>query len=274
MNKNPLERHMVPLELNASDFEIKKLMTFTAIHNLLKKRGSIILTGKLPRCEAEKWLETSDGKIGGRIDLIKHTKLGIEILDYKTGPIIDPLSEDSSPELKYQQQLKLSAAIYYDAEKKWPSKLVILGLDQKEYIINFSEKECLQILDAAKRDLEEINQRILAGENPKEFANPSPESCKYCVYRPACSAYWNQREDNIHWPNDFMGYIKEKKILGNGLFRVILDNSIKKIAIRGLSTNRHGFLKNNIKSVMFCNLRRDQAEEDYTEDMLTVGYSI
>jgi len=273
MKNNPLEKHMVPLELFAYNFEVKKNMVFAIVRKLMKKEPIPFAVERVQKQEAEKWYKTSDGKIAGIVDLIRYTDLGLELVDYKTGSVTDP-AENNVPKLEYQQQLKLYAALYYSVEKVWPTRLVLLELDQKEHVVEFNKNECLELLDSAKRDLEEINKNIASRFNPEDFSSPSPESCKYCGYRPICNAYWKKKQDNDKWPIDVIGEIKEKRTLGNSLLKIVLETDQKTIAIRSLSPQRNSFLQENVKRVMFCNLSNDSKEAFYFENLLTVGYPL
>lgn len=272
MMENLIEKHMVPLESSANDFEVKKRLLFTMVnkHMLLPSTSA---QKEKPKAEPEAKYVTEDGKIVGRIDLIRYTDSGIEIIDYKTGHIADYRSGVNSPLPEYQLQLKLYAGLFYSVKKEWPARLVLIGIDQSEYNIEFNKDECLRLLAAAKSDLERINRRITEGSTPETFANPSPDSCRYCPFRPSCKAYWKGRQTGGAWPNDVIGKVMENKLLGNGLRRVvIMTDDQKVIAIRGLSPDRHKFLDQSPIRVLFCDLGNDIKDGFYTEQMLTVGY--
>jgi hypothetical protein len=70
------------------------------------------------------------------------------------------------------------------------------------------------------------------------------------------------------------GAIKEKKILGNGSIRIVIEHDGKKAVIRGLSPERHIFLSEEINTVMFCNLGHDSADGFFVERPLTAGYKL
>lgn len=274
IQSNHLEKHLVPLELSANNYEVKRNMAFNVVRTFSKGNIKLASTVSDKKLESEVWVETADGKIGGKIDLVKHADAGTEILDYKTGAIIDSYSESDDIKQEYKQQLKLYAALYFSKFGVWPVRIALVGLDQHEHEIQFDKDECMNILNDAKRKLDELNALIEGGTSSEIFARPSPQNCRYCLYRPACKRYWEQRQDNDQWPVDVRGMIKEKKILGNGLWRIILENGSKRFVIRGLSHDRHPFLNEDIKEAMFYNLGQDSADGFFIERLLTTGYGL
>lgn len=274
MQKSSLEHHLIPLASSANNYEIKKIMAFNVVRKCFSDGSVPVKTESARKLEPEVWMETEDGKVGGKIDLIKRTQKGAEIIDYKTGAVTENLPDERSIKQEYSQQLKLYAALYFSVHGEWPVRLALIGMDSVEYEIPFTHDECLQLLDEAKHELDELNQLIASGLPDKDFSRPSPEACRYCSYRPGCKAYWQKRQDNAEWPADVRGRITERKILGNGFIRIILENNGKKFVIRGLSPERHSFLKEESNTVMFCNLGHDSAEGFFIERPLTAGYKL
>jgi len=274
MQKSELEHHLVPLASSAHNYEIKKIMAFSVVRKLFRGGSVPVKTERSKNLELEVWIETGDGKIGGKIDLIKHTQEGAEIIDYKTGAVTESLPDNEGIKQEYSHQLKLYAALYFSVHGEWPVRLALIGMDSVEYEIPFTHDECVQLLDEAKHDLDELNQLIASGLPNEDFSRPSPEACRYCLYRPACKAYWKKRQDSVEWPVDVYGTITEKKVLGNGLIRIEMEDHGKKYVIRGLSPERYSFLKEEINTVMFCNLGHDSAEGFFIGKPLTAGYKL
>jgi CRISPR/Cas system-associated exonuclease Cas4 (RecB family) len=267
MISNPLERHLVPLEETADDYEVKMFMTLQMISAFFSdSRKQISQPG---RCRQEEWLETKDGKIGGKIDLIQETSEGAVIIDYKTGSILD--EKTGKPKEEYQQQLKLYAALYFENYKIWPKKLVLVGIDQSVHEIFFSQEDCIRLLEQAKKLLIDTNDLILSGLSPNDLATPSPEACRYCLFRPGCQKYWQARQGTEDWPIDLIGGIKERCFSRNELGRLVIERGEKKYFIRSLSS-RHSFLYDTNKNVLICNLGNDTSSNHYIERMMTTGY--
>jgi len=267
MVSNPLERHLVPLEETADDYEVKKFMTVQMISAFFS--GSQKQVFQQGRSRQEEWLETKDGKIGGKIDQIQETSEGAVIIDYKTGSIVD--EKNGRPKEEYQQQLRLYAALYFENYDIWPKKLVLVGIDRSVREILFSEEGCMRILEQAKKLLINTNDLILSGLPPDGFAAPSLEACRYCLFRPGCQKYWQARQDTEGWPIDLIGCIKEKGFSGNKLGRLVIERGEKKYIVRALSS-RHSFLYGHNKNVLICNLGSDTSPNHYIERMMTTGY--
>ena len=265
---NPLEKHLVPISNNVTNYRVKQLMAFNLTRPLINECAA---QGKKEKTKSELWIETKDGKLGGRIDFIKHTDGGVCIIDYKTGEV---LMDGNSIRQEYQDQLKMYAGLYYLSHNAWPAKLSLIGLDRSEYNLPFTQEECLNLIADAKKSLEDLNRLITAGLDATDLAVPSQESCRYCVYRPACKPYWTKRQDIDGWPADFIGAVRDKRILGNGLFKLVLGNSGKTVTIRGLSPERHFFLTNAVAEALFCNLSSDAVPGFFKENAMTTGYGL
>ena len=81
----------------------------------------------------EKWVESQDALIGGKLDLIVVIDDFIEIINFKTGSITEDVLDETGEvfqELKseYRDQLKLYAYLYFDSYGKFPSTLSIVDL--------------------------------------------------------------------------------------------------------------------------------------------------
>ena len=71
-----------------------------------------------------------------------------------------------------------------------------------------------------------------------------------------------------------IGIVEEKKLLGNGLFKIVLEKDHSRSTVRGLSPERHPFLSKNCETIMLCNLSKDIAPGCYKENILTTGYRL
>ena len=267
MINNPIEKHMVPLEETASNYEIKKLMALKMISSIFNEDWK-----KVPNQKEkfhEKWLETKDKRIGGKIDQIQKTTEGAVIIDYKTGNVVNGINGELKED--YILQLKLYAGLYYENFKTWPVKLLLAGIDQSLHEIPFSPSECKVLLDQARNLLSETNNLISKGLSEEDFASPSPAACKYCLYRPGCKKYWQKREDAAEWPVDIIGCVEEKGFSGNKLGRIVIKQGEAKYVVRALSS-RHSFLYGTKKNILMCNLGNDTSINHYIEQIMTTGY--
>ncbi|MGO8714402.1 MAG: RecB family exonuclease [Smithella sp.] len=267
------ERHLVPLSMNVRNYEVKRQQCFMAVRKLISYKSKFFETYKTDKeWETEVWVESADKEIGGWLDSIRLNSDGVQIIDYKTGSLFNFPNNKDTIKTGYQQQLKLYAALYNNSWGIWPSRLTILGLDLKEYDIEFSQEECKALLQEAKMSLESVNEKLDKGYSQQEFAMPSGTSCFTCKYRPGCIMYWFKRQENNEWPNDCLAVIKEMNILGNGLLRIILQNVKNDFVIRGLSPERHVVLTNNPGEIIICNLSPDSAPDYFIGNNFTTIY--
>lgn len=265
MGRIPAERHLIPLEESARTFEVKKIQAW----NLIKKSYiSHDPFNKPSSLNVEKGLESSSSKVGGRTDLIVTRNEGAEIVDFKTGNLLD---ESGKPKVEYQMQMKLYAALYYDNYSEWPRKLTLVGLNQERHEIGFSPNECRKLLSDLEHKLDDVNKKIQSDEPLSNFASPSPEACRYCPYRPTCLSYWSEREDSEAWPKDVSGKVIEKSASRMGLLRIILENKGKRYIIRGLSA-RNSLNDDRAQNVLVCNLGQDQFSGQFMETQMTIVF--
>jgi CRISPR/Cas system-associated exonuclease Cas4 (RecB family) len=267
MLQNQLEAHLVPLELSARNFEVKKIMAFKNVRNNFGKN----MANNSIRRQSEKWLQNDEGTIVGIADIINETNGYVEIVDIKTGFITEQTENGAAVKSDYKLQLKMYAALYFLSKGCWPDKLIIEGLNNQRHEIPFEHNECLGIIDDAVKVLNEINYKIENESQIEDFANPSIESCKFCVYRPSCKSYWKKHDPFEGGSADFCGELKNKILLGNGYHKIILAYKDREISIRGLS-DRHKFLEHDSNRVMLCNLSLDVLNDHFTENPLTTTY--
>lgn len=280
MKHSWIERHLVPLERSTPNYDLKKYQCLLTIRSIKQRSSSTEITG--PKGLArEIWLETQDKAVGGYIDAIIPTNRGDIIIDYKTGNINEQ-TKVHKLDIKeiYKIQLKLYAAIYNSTYRKWPISLQIVGMDGVPNEIEFDPEECANLLTEAFALLNYVNSIIKRNLNETNdlLASPSPEACRFCLYRPSCQPYLEKKDKNwcINWPRDAIGFIEEKKILGNGLMLVKIKTKnadVDSITIRGLDRGRHPALNNNSDGIAIFSMKTDSSPNSFKEGLLTTVYS-
>ena len=280
-----LERHLVPLDKSARNYEVKKQQCLLAVKQMFS--NSSIHKGSVRRRKTrEIWLQTNNGNVGGYVDAILPTIEGDVVIDYKTGQILEASQGHPNPEVKedYQIQLKLYAALYYSKYGKWPASLKLIGIDGTHYSIQFDPESCLKLLEDANKSLNNMNFIISNSKTDQhvllnQISSPTPKNCIFCKYRPCCPPYWDrmQTESDIGWPNDVKGTIKKAKMLGNGRMLIKLalhDNEDTIINIRGLHPERHPGTKDRPDGLAAFSMISDSAPNSYKEGILTTIYSL
>ena len=268
MSSSPIESHLVPLIDSARAFEVKKLHTWKLVLTEFIERRQLDKSNTYVGSEV--WIQSHDAKVVGRIDLLIAKNGNCEIIDYKTGAIVD---ESGSIKEEYKLQMKMYAALYHESEGVWPNRLTLVGVDRKRFEVSFESSNCTQLLASFTDNIAKLNERILEGANEADLSSPSAETCRYCLYRPGCSNYWNQRTDSEEWPSDVAGRVVEITISGIGKIRVLLENRGRKYIVRGLSS-RH-LLANSIPNkLLICNLSRDKTSGQLVENQMTTCFQI
>ena len=288
MNSSWTEKHLIPLEKSAHNYEVKKQQCLLTVQRMISAATPPpVKSGPHKRKIHEVWLQTPDGKIGGYADAIVPAESGDVIIDYKTGSILEsgPGTHESNVRENYQIQLKLYAALYNSMYGRWPASLKVAGIDGVSHEIQFSPEECSGLLDEARQLLTEINFAITDDSTSydivsRHLASPSPGICQFCLYRPCCPAYWKEREaePEVEWPNDVKGILKEKKILRNGLMLIKLTPDAQKsltITVNGLHPDRHPALApgNTSDNMVVISMGPYRVPGNYREGLLTTIYT-
>jgi len=287
MSSSWIEKHLVPLEKSVRNYEVKKQQCLLMVRNLVPTtpHPSAIADSR-KRASHEVWLQTPNGKVGGYADAIVSTDAGDVIIDYKTGAIVESGHGASGSEVRYDYQIqaKLYAALYNSMCGKWPASIELVGLDSISRTIPFRQEECSSLLDEARELIYRINSVISSKtENYvivlRHLASPSPEVCRFCLYRPCCPAYWEKREAEPEgeWSHDAKGKLKEIKKLGNGLMLIKLIPDLQKsniITVRGLHPDRHPALNNKTPDeVSVFSMIHGKVPGSYGEGHLTTIYA-
>ncbi len=286
MAGNWLERQMVPLSQSVWDFEVRRIRAEARASELAQGLEGYEAKGNKKEFTKEFGYELSysspDGLVRGRVDAVQDTGDGPAIQDYKSGALFKE-SEDGPAILNpaYAVQLKLYAALYFSEIGRWPARLQLVPLQGDPQEVPFDRDRCLELLDEASNTLKEINQiieRHAASSDGLEnaLASPTPDNCRFCVYRPACSPYRDAKgEPSDGWPVDLWGKVKKIKTLGNSKTVIELESSQ---ILRGIDfrNERHPALDhlNPGDEIAIFNARRTQSKRAYDGSAYTVIYKI
>ncbi|MBD1429229.1 PD-(D/E)XK nuclease family protein [Sphingobacterium litopenaei] len=260
----------VPLKVKLKNFGLKKIQ----LKKHLKSESEKLTTLGNIKLHSEKWFESYDKLIGGKIDLVIENGNEIELIDFKTGAITQDCLDDegeSYSEIKneYKEQIKLYAYLYFENTKKFPTALSLVDLAKQKFPVEFSVNECKSLFDEAKTLLKSTNDSI----NTKSFsANPKQENCKYCLYRPACSFFHKKLETDFSY-NDVIGEVNNVKKFQNGNLNVFLQNGNKNLIIKNFSTKDFEKLNNyRNRQIRIYNIKKEPTDFVYTVTDTTVIY--
>jgi CRISPR/Cas system-associated exonuclease Cas4 (RecB family) len=260
----------IPLQKNVKDFGMKKI--------LLKKHLRTVSEQPAKpsgvKYYSEKWFESKDKFIAGKIDLVIEAGQEVEIIDFKTGAITQDVLDDageifSEVKEEYKEQLKLYAYLYFESTSKFPTELNLVDLAKQKFSVPFSQSECNSIFEEAKKLLDTTNASI----STQTFAaNPTEANCKYCLYRPACSYYLKLIETDYSF-NDVSGLIKNVVKYQNGNVSVFLENGEQKITVTSFPFEKFDELNDSRnKQISIYNLRKEATEFIYSAKKTTMIY--
>lgn len=261
---------LVPLQKKVKDFVMKKILLKEHLRkyseNKFKTSKSIFLT--------EKWYESKDKTIGGKIDLVIEEENKTEILDFKTGAIAQDFLDDdgevySDIKEEYKEQLKLYAYLYFENTGKFPTQLSLVDLAKQKFSIAFSQDECKAIFEEAKSVLGSTNDCIDTGFF---IANPGEANCKFCLYRPACSFYLKEIESSNNF-TDISGFLINAAKFQNGNVSMYLQSGINIITVSNLPVEVFDELINSkTKRLNVFNLRRESRANFFSATKTTMIY--
>ncbi len=260
----------VPLQKKVKDFIMKKILLKDHLRNVSDKPP--IATDV--KFYSEKWYESKDKLIGGKIDLVIENESETEILDFKTGAITQDVLDDngefnSEVKSEYKEQLKLYAYLYFENTGKFPTQLSLVDLSKQKFTVDFSEQECNSIFEEAKSLLNSTNNCI---EKEIFTANPTEANCKYCLYRPACSFYLKHIETDYSF-NDVSGSVQNVMKFQNGNVTLNLNSRGNIISISNFTEELFEKLNNSLDKVInVFNLGKFNKEFSYYAKPTTIIY--
>jgi len=189
----------VPLPVKWPKYALRMVAACRAAFRItLKRRGKRSeAEHEFAANQTEVWYEGYSGKLVGRIDLIRHTSSGIELVDYKSGLVIEQDEIDgTSKRIKepYERQVLLYAALVYENERQWPIMVTVESLVDGPHIVRFTPEAARQAVDEALRLLDTYNRQAAARSIR---GAPSPSTCYWCGFKAFCT-YFLEAAD-ISW---------------------------------------------------------------------------
>ena len=285
MSSSWIERSLVPLSRSVNDFEVQRLRAWNRAMQLVGPATPVEeLAVQQTGFGCEIWVQSTDGTVGGYIDAVYQGESGRVIRDFKTGPILEENGDDEAIHPDYLVQIKLYAALYHEAFGLWPTHVELVPVQGEALTTAVDQDECEELLQAAKRKRLEVNNRIRTAlskgrEGIASLASASVSNCRFCLWRPGCSAYREHSENagDSEWPPDIRGTVTAIQPLGNGRLLLIVrgnDGAEKKIRQLDPSPDRHPALtKLRIGDrVGIYNTRRNPNSRDVSETNSTTIY--
>ena len=139
--------------------------------------------------QSEVWQEGQGGRLVGRIDLIRRTRAGTELVDYKSGIVYetDPSAEGSREiRASYVRQILLYLSLIHEQEGKWPVKATIESLMDGAVDVEIDPEE---VGKAASEAIALLDSYNVASSRGEVVGSPTPANCRWCPYKPVCNDF-------------------------------------------------------------------------------------
>jgi len=180
LQRDPVSRHLGDPWLWPELTEIYRHLT-----DLLERRRAV------PKCfrtevYTEKTLYSKDKLLFGQIDAFFINPEGIELVDYKSGSMMD----GDLPKEDYANQLYFYAYLIYENYGIYPRSLTLIGKNSDSLCLDGSMERSKEIANDMRMVLSKYNDQINSALPIEHFSSPSSNNCIFCDAKPVCSAFW------------------------------------------------------------------------------------
>lgn len=245
MMQHSIQKQFVPLASSVAHFEVRSIQAMRRAEEITSERQTITPAAEESADGYGHELEVSaaDGRVRGVIDAVLPGRNGPIIRDYKSGSLLTPEDELKS---EYTDQLVLYAALYHATFGTWPAKLELVPLHGDSVRVSFTHEQAAASLLEAVALYEWVNSQLDdADRMPRALMRPSPSTCHFCGFRPACAGYLAARNPQEGtWPADVIGSVERVQMLKNGTYLVQVSDSARAVRVRGISPSqdRHPYV--------------------------------
>lgn len=140
------------------------------------------------KARIEVWYEGCNGKLAGRIDLIRFTSSGIELVDYKSGAVMQQGDADGNTQQlqeRYERQMLLYASLVHENEGQWPT-ITVESLIDGPHLLSYTPKASEETVAEALLLLDTYNHRASSGG---VRGAPDEDCCRWCSFKVFCREY-------------------------------------------------------------------------------------
>lgn len=206
--------HSVPLKFQITDFALRRKQAIQRALSLVPVHA--LTTGVSGGSyQTEKRYESANKNVVGYIDAIRQTADGIEIVDYKSGQILD--ESGLSVKQAYKQQLLLYAYLYWERHDVWPVRLLLTGLTGTSVEVPYLPEEAIQLYEQAIAQLLAVNRAIQTNTLGSFSASSDSLTCFWCSVRPVCTTRTIVPSLKLKSYSDLEGTLGEVRETANAL---------------------------------------------------------
>jgi hypothetical protein len=240
LNDDWVTRGLLPLERTVRGYALKRILTIRSVLHSVPTSNYSGADGGQPAAFREEHLQSVDGLLKGRADLIEKRDGEWVLVDYKSGSIHEDDEGSGGQRIKeeYTLQLRLYAHLIWEAKGMIISKALLRTLDGCEHEVRVDATRVDEAGNEARALLGSFNAHIADEPKPESLALPLATSygegifgCAGCLYRPSCSTYISCRkqvEPGKRWPKDVWGEVKSiKRENGRVYFEILNENNLR-----------------------------------------------
>ncbi len=227
----------LPLAQLVRDFGVRKRRAILAAAN--RARTARVVPSEPVRRQRstgpEVWVASPHGEVGGYIDDVVREGETIVLRDYKSGVAAQP---GTTAHDEGMQQLRLYAALYEATHEVWPVAVEIVPIDGVAQREEVDRRVCTELLERACALYRRTNTVVAsysARVAEQQLGRPAPDVCRWCEFRPVCSAYLTARASAEDWPLDAVGSVAALNRLGNGKMSIQINEVGAVAHIRGIT---------------------------------------
>ena len=177
-----------------------------------------LINDKSRRCDStdktktfsEYWIDCSEIGLRGIVDKLRITNNGLDIIDYKSGSVVD---DDGSIKKEYITQLHLYALMCVHQNLGVIKSLSLIDMDGRKYSVEYDERSNSTYLAQVQQTISNLNQVIINRDFDK-VSRPC-ESCSFCSVRHICEKK-SVSQHSIY--TDVAGIVK--RVISPNLFEI------------------------------------------------------
>lgn len=139
----------------------------------------------------ERWLRHPFRRVAGRPDLVERVRDAIWVIDFKTG------LKQAEPTVDQHTQLLIYCGLVEAALGQRPTHAAIQTANGERYDFPVDWGDVGEVIDRAESMLQRLNASVTDGLSEADAA-PSPETCAWCAFRPACRPFFDAYDET--WP--------------------------------------------------------------------------
>jgi hypothetical protein len=198
----------------------------------------------------EEPLEAGNGLLYGRPDLIIRGPGRHQIIDYKSGGVLD--RETNRPREAYVRQLQLYAYLEHAASGSWPTSAHLFPLHGAPVEIDVDPRLCSELAAQAFDAANVYNAAV--PDTPR--ATPTLEHCRWCPHATVCASFWEACDESwAPWVVAAVGVVTQ-------VFATPLGGITLTLNVEAGSVNEQKIVIKNIDPAVFEDARELNAGDE------------